>query len=288
MKTTRPKLLTPSIQKPLYGKRIIVTAPRNYGARLCQQLIERGALPLLMPTIETCVLENFAQLDATLQNLALFDWIAFTSRNGIDAFCQRWQDIGFPLATLNNFRLAAIGKDGERLDALGIKVDLLPTEPSPTGIVAELAQIPHICQQSILLPIPEVVGIPEPDVIPNFVTGLKNLGMKVTCIPTYRTQSIHRSLYEVELNLIRQGSIDAIAFSSTAEIASFLQMVATPRDYQQCTIACFGPYTAANARKLGLDVSIVAQDYSSFAGFTDAIAQALGSEGVGVGFPRPE
>ncbi|MBP5972888.1 uroporphyrinogen-III synthase [Brasilonema sp. CT11] len=274
-------MLTPSIQLPLHGKRIIVTAPRNYAARLSEQLINQGAMPFVMPTIETCSLENFTQLDAALQRIDAFDWIAFTSRNGIDAFFQRLEDLQINPFILTKCRLSAIGLDSERLAALGVKVDLVPKEPSPAGVIAELAKIPDIAQKNVLVPVPEVVGVPEPDVIPNFVAGLEKLGMNVTRVPTYRTRCLDKDIYEVELDLIRQGKIDVIAFSSTAEVAAFLQMVDSKSDYEHCAIspwldatriACFGPYTAANAKKLGLNVSIVAQDYSSFAGFAEAIA----------------
>jgi uroporphyrinogen-III synthase len=265
-------LLISSVQLLLHGKRILVTAPRTYAARLSEQLINQGALPILMPTIETCVLENFAQLDIALQQIDTFDWIAFTSRNGIDAFFQRLESLGLNHRVLKNCRLSAIGKDAERLAAFGVEVDLIPQQPSPQGMIAELAQIPNIQGKKILVPVPEVVGVPEPDVIPNFVAGLKNLGMSVTRVPTYLTRCLDKSFYEVELNLICQGKVDVIAFSSAAEVASFLQMFTAKADYQQCVIACFGPYTAANANKLGVNVSIIAQDYSSFAGFAEAIA----------------
>lgn len=266
------KLLTPSVQLALYGKRIIVTAPRNYAARLSQQLIAKGGLPLLMPTIETCRLENFAELDAALRRVDRFDWIAFTSRNGIDAFFQRMQELELSPSLLQNCQICAIGKDAERLAAFRIAVDLIPKEPSPTGIIAQLAAIPEIEQKTVLVPVPEVVGITEPDVVPNFVAGLASLGMSVTRVSTYMARCLDKALYDVELNLIRQGKIDAIAFSSTAEVESFLLMVNSKQDYEQCMIACFGPYTAANAKKLGVNVSIVAKDYSSFQGFAEAIA----------------
>jgi uroporphyrinogen-III synthase len=266
------KLLTPSIQLPLYGKRIIVTAPRNYAARLSEQLINQGGLPILMPTIETCLLDNFTELDIVLQQLKTFDWIAFTSRNGIDAFFQRLEALELNHSILTNCRLCAVGKDSERLAAFGVKADIIPTQSSPAGIVAELAKIPNIADQTVLVPVPEVVGVPEPDVIPNFVVGLESLGVKVTRVPIYKTQCLDKALYEVELSLIQQGKIQAIAFSSAVEILGFLQMMSSKSDYEQCAIACFGPYTAANAQQLGLNVSIVAQDYSSFAGFAEAIA----------------
>jgi uroporphyrinogen-III synthase len=266
------KLLTSSTQLPLHGKRILVTAPRNYAIRFSNQLVNQGALPLLMPTIETCPLENFTELDTALQNIEQFDWIAFTSRNGIEAFFQRLDELQINPLGLAKCQLCAIGIDSEKLAAFGFKVDIVPKESSPTGIIAELAQIPNISKQTVLVPVPEVLGVPEPDIVPNFIAGLKQLGMNVTRVPTYMTRCLEKTVYEVELGLIRQGKIDAIAFSSTAEIMGFLKMVYSKSDYENCVIACFGPYTAANAKKLGLDVAIVARDYSSFAGFTDAIA----------------
>lgn len=275
---TEHNLLIPSRDLPLSGKRILITAPRHYAARLCQQIITQGGLPLLMPTIETCLLSDFTQLDSALKRLKEFNWIAFTSRHGIHAFFHRLASLDLPIAVLSNSRLCAIGKDAELLDNYSCSMDLIPQEPSPQGIIAELSQIPDIDRQTVLLPVPEVVGIPEPNVVPDFVTGLQQLGMQVTRVPAYLTRCLHKSLYQVELNLLQSGKIDAIAFSSTAEVASFLQMVNSPRDYPNCPIACFGPYTAANARNLGLDVSIVSQDYSSFAGFAQAIGLFFASQ----------
>ncbi len=266
------EVLTPSNKLPLYSKRIIVTAPRNYASRLSQQIINFGGLPLLMPTIETCLLENYSELDTALRQLNEFDWLAFTSRNGIEAFFHRMKFLGLPTSILKSCHLCAIGKDSERLSDFGVKVDVIPTEPSPEGIIAELSKLPNIHEKTVLVPVPEVVGVPEPNVIPLFVSGLKQLGMKVTRVPTYTTRCMDKNIYDVELNLIRQGQIDVIAFSSTAEVEGFLKMVSSKRDYESCVVACFGPYTAANAKKLGVDVSICSKDYSSFQGFAEAIA----------------
>ena len=263
---------------PLYGRRIVVTAPRTYAARLATQLIEQGGLPLLLPAIETCCLEDYVALDAAIAILSDFDWIAFTSRNGIDAFYQRLVSLNVPLSRLRRCRLCALGKDGERLRSLGLEPDLIPADPSPVGAIAALAQMPGIEQQTVLVPAPEVRGLPEPNVMPNFIAGLQRLGLTVTRVPAYQTRPLPRELYAVELELIRAGKVDAIAFSSTAEVDSFLQMVDVNSDYLHCPIACFGPYTAANARAAGLDVRIVSEDYSSFTGFAAAIAKKLAPE----------
>ncbi|MBD2411900.1 uroporphyrinogen III synthase [Nostoc calcicola FACHB-389] len=273
IKSTEINLLTPSKKLPLYNKRILVTAPRNYAYRLSEQIIKKGGLPVLMPTIETCYLSNYTQLDTALSQIKEFDWIIFTSRNGITAFFHRMNDLDIPVSVLENCQLCALGKDSESLLSFSGKVDLIPRESGPRGIVAELSKLGRIHEKKVLIPAPEVVSLPEPNVIPNLITDLENLGIEVTRVPSYVTQGLDKNMYSIELNLIRQGNINVIAFSSTAEIESFLRMVNCPSDYEDCAIACFGPYTAANAQNLGVNVSIVSEDYSSFEGFAEAIAK---------------
>lgn len=267
--------LAPSEQRPLFGRRIAVTAPRNYALRFAQAILSRGGLPVLMPTIETTLLADYAELDRCLLERESLDWIAFTSRNGIEALLYRCEQLGLPVTALNDCRLAAIGQDAERLRSLGLRTDLVPREPSPRGIVAELGPQTPVHAPSILVPAPLVEGAPEPDVIPNFVADLERIGMRVTRVPAYRTRLLDRACYAVELDLVRQGAVDAIAFSSAAEVAAFLGMVDAPDDYRHCAICCFGPYTAANARLMGLTPAVVATDFSSFDGFAEAIAAGL-------------
>lgn len=267
--------LIPTNQLPLYGKRILITAPRNYAARLASEILIQGGIPVLMPTIETCLLEHYDELDQLLQNISQFDWIAFTSRNGIDGLIERLELLNLSLSILHSCKLSAIGKDVERLQELGLNVDLIPSEPSPQGIIAQLAQFPNINKQNILVPIPKVIGIPEPNIIPNFITGLQQLGMTVIPVSVYQTRCLDKSLYTVELELIKQVKIDIIAFSSTAEIEAFLQMVNHTQIDNKVIMACFGPYTGNNAKKLGLKVDIISKDYGSFTGFVQAIADYL-------------
>ncbi len=268
-------LLTPSSKLPLYGKRILVTAPKNYAFRFSEQIIKKGGIPVFMPTIETCYLSNYTELDHALSRIDKFNWIVFTSRNGIIGFFERMNNLNISVSALQNCRLCALGKDAEILSTFCGRVDLIPQESSPKGIVLELGKISQINQQTVLVPAPEFVDIPEPNVIPNLIADLQKLGMTITRTSSYITQCTDKHLYTVELNLIRQGMIDIIAFSSTAEVESFLRMINSHNDYENCIVACFGPYTAANTRNLGVNVSILSKDYSSFAGFTEAIAEFL-------------
>ncbi|NJN17895.1 MAG: uroporphyrinogen-III synthase [Oscillochloris sp.] len=273
MSIANTSLLIPAEQQPLAGRRVLVTAPRTYALRLAQAILAQGGLPILMPTIETVLLADYMLLDDCLRRRSDFDWIAFTSRNGIEALLHRCEQLGLEATALADCRLAAIGRDADRLAELGLDPDLLPDEPSPRGIVAALGRMPTSAGQTILVPAPHVEGFPEPDVIPNFVAELQNIGMCVTRVPAYRTRLLGREHYAVELDLLRHGAIDAIAFSSAAEVTGFLAMISGPDDYCNSTICCFGPYTAANAQHMGLEPAIVAGDFSSFDGFVAAIAQ---------------
>lgn len=268
-------MLIPAERRPLAGRRVLITAPRTYALRFAQAILARGGLPILMPTIETALLDDYAPLDDCLRRRGDFGWIAFTSRNGIEALLYRCEQLGLGVAALADCRLAAIGRDAERLAELGLGPDLLPDEPSPGGIVAALGRMPASAGRSILVPAPLVEGVAEPDVIPNFVAGLEAIGMRATRVPAYRTRLLDRARYAVELDLLRRGAIDAVAFSSAAEVAGFLAMVAGPEDYRGCAICCFGPYTAANARQMGVAPTVVAADFSSFDGFAAAIAAWL-------------
>ncbi|QUY45284.1 uroporphyrinogen-III synthase [Acaryochloris marina] len=266
-------LLLSTAQLPLDNKRIVMTAPRPYAARLATAMILQGGLPIVMPTIETCALDPSPSLDQALQHLKDFSWVAFTSRTGIQAVILRLQQLDIPLFLLNQCHICAIGQDAERLQELGVRVDLVPDESSPSGIVKELAQIPGIETQRILVPIPQVERIPEPDIVPEFLADLQQLGLTVVSAPAYVTRRLNATDYAVELEQIYQGRVDAIAFSSTAEISALLQMVDSKTLMKHCVIACFGPYTAGNAKALGLSVDIVSKDFSSFTGFVEAIAQ---------------
>lgn len=266
-------LLLSTARLPLGNKRIVITAPRPYAARLATAMILQGGLPIVMPTIETCALDPSPTLDQALQHLKDFSWVAFTSRTGIQAVILRLQQLDIPLFLLNQCHICAIGQDAEQLQELGIRVDLVPDESSPAGIVAKLAQIPGIETQRILVPIPQVERMPEPDIVPEFLADLQQLGLTVVSAPAYVTRRLDATDYAVELEQIYQGRVDAIAFSSTAEISALLQMVDSETLMKHCVIACFGPYTAGSAKALGLSVDIVSQDFSSFTGFVEAIAQ---------------
>lgn len=256
---------------PLYGKSILYTAPRNYAGRLGGLMIERGARPIWMPTIVIEPMEDYAEFDRALRDRDRYQWIAFTSRNGIEAFFNRLDALGLAAADFENVRFAAIGRDGNALAAGGIEPDLVPTVASTKGMVSELAAM-GLKDADVLVPVPDVVGMDEPLVIPEFVAALEQIGLRAHRVPAYVTARATDGL-SLGTELLLADKIDMIAFTSRGEIDGLLLHLGERRDVLNgdAVLAYFGPVTAAGARIRGLRRDLVAEDYSRFEGFVAAI-----------------
>lgn len=255
--------------------RVIITAPQGYAQRLEKALQEKDIATYSCPMIETKVLPEEAKMNQFLKEMQNYDYIAFSSRKAIESFSIALAKHPEAKLYLQQITLCAIGKDAEFLKKeLKISDVLLPDEASPMGIVAILKTRPDISGKRIAVLVPWVKDIPEPDVVPDFMRALQAIQMQVTRIDAYTTCASEENIQNRFAELIRTKTASCLVFTSGAEIEVALQ---TCKKHHLSTdsleIACFGPYTAAYARKKGLKVSIVAQDFSAFTGLATAIHQ---------------
>ncbi len=263
----------PTLQK---NKKVLFTTPEGYAQRLQDALDEVGVTPVSLPLIETIIQENNPGLEAFITNPKDIDWIAFSSRKAIEAFAQHKERLKVPNEVFKNIKFCAIGKDAEYMRSLlGIRPNIIPKEPSPAGIVEALKSLPDISGKRIIVLAPEVEGIKEPNVVPDFIDQLSNLGMEVQGIHVYTTRPTVISKKKEWLDAILNGEYDVIAFTSTAEVEAFLLLTAGHQIPLSQTFACFGPYTASNARNMGLKIEIIASDFSSFKGFAKEIVETI-------------
>ncbi len=269
--------LVPRHDLPLHGKTILFTLPRNYAGRLGRLMIEHGARPVWMPTIVIEPMADYREFDRALRNRDEYEWIAFTSRNGIEAFFSRMDALGLEPADFANVKIAAIGNDGRALEQGGIKPDLVPSVPSPQGIADELAE--RGSRGTVLVPVPDVIGMEEPRVVPDFIAALEEVGLTTRRVPAYVTAKATEGL-SVGTVMLREGEIDMIAFASRGEVESLLLHLGDERSILDgnAAVACFGPITAAGARKRNIRVDVVATDYSRFEGFIEAMEQYFKDE----------
>lgn len=254
------------------GKKVFFGTPAGYAERLAEEIHKAGGIPFSLPLIETVIPDVNPAIDSLLNHLDEIDFIAFSSRKAIEALFEKADSSDIKLLDEGSIKLCTIGKDSELLkNKYGLKPFIQPAEPSPRGIINELSELEGIKGKNIAVLAPSVRHIPEPDVVPDFIAGLEEIGMNVKRVDAYYTALAKELDFEEYRDKLAKGYYDVIAFTSTAEIEVFLLLMNDRHIADKQVIACFGPYTAANALELGLHVDVVADDFSSFAGLIESI-----------------
>lgn len=219
----------------LEGRRVVITRPGADARRLAARLRALGATPIVAPAIEIEFTDP-PELDAALARLATYDWIVFTSRNGVEAVFRR-------LAALEGPRVAAIGPaTAAALRARGVEPDLVP---------------PRYIAEAVLEALGDVRGLrfllPRADLARRLLAdGLRARGAFVEEIAAYRTKPA--STPNADL-----AHADAVTFTSSSTVRSFCQQNRIPPGTK---VVCIGPITAATAQKLGVTVTHVADEYT--------------------------
>lgn len=260
-------------ENPLEGKTILVTAPSNYAYRFANVIEEAGGKAILFPTIQTIINPNTKAIDSIWKQAESIDWLVLPSRKAMDAFFDRIDSTS--LNSISKLRFCAIGNDINYLkEKYNTIAAIEPKESGPNGIVEELGKQANIQGQNIVVIAPLVIGVEEPNVIPNFIRDLKRLKANVTKAEGYITQLSDSLNYLNEIELLKNGKIDIIAFTSTAEIEALIKLTSLELIDKQI-VACFGPYTGNNAKEFGLNPEYIGQKYSSFEDFVSGITEYL-------------
>ncbi|CAN6167483.1 unnamed protein product [Urochloa humidicola] len=285
----------------LAGRRVAFTTPQTggggaYGGRLGALLRQRGARPVPVPTIAVHP-HDPDRLSPFLLPGALdpFAALAFTSRSGISAFSRALPSSHHPLsdpcadASALPFTVAALGSDADLLDGAflsrlcgdaGRRVTVLvPDVATPAGLVEALGRGSG---RRVLCPVPEVVGLREPPVVPDFLAGLEAAGWVAVRAPAYATCWAGPGCAEA-LVAPDAAAPDAVVFTSTAEVEGLLKGLDAAgwswarlrTRWPGMVVAAHGPVTAAGARSLGVEVDVVSARFSSFHGVVDALASTL-------------
>lgn len=240
--------------RPLFGKRILVTRPRHQAGELSRLLMERGALPVPAPAV-VVEEDDHSLLDGALAKLKAYQWTVFTSANAVEIFFKRLQAAGLDARALDGLRIAAIGPaTGKRLAAHGIRADWLPEVYTSRGILDGLARM-DVAGQRFLLPRADIAGRELPD-------GLVRLGAIVGEVTLYKNR-LPVGLPEAARSMLVRGQVDAATFTSPSTVANLLHLLGDEAGcLQRTVIACIGPVTEAAAREAGLRVDIVAREHT--------------------------
>ncbi|MBN1376126.1 MAG: uroporphyrinogen-III C-methyltransferase [Dehalococcoidia bacterium] len=236
----------------LFGRRVLITRAGLQSADFEAQLFERGAVPVKFPMIEIKAIKRNSKLDTAIKQLGSYDWIIFTSVNGVDIFFQRLQKHGLDARALSGTKIGAIGPATSRLlENRGVVADYIPVVYTAQGIVD------GIKSQSMQ---GKRVLIPRADIADDeLVQGLTRMKAKVDNIHVYRTV---RPEYDVRQfkKLVLDKEIDIITFTSSSTVKNFIAVLNSKEIAKiRAIIACIGPKTAMTASNAGFRVNIVAK-----------------------------
>lgn len=242
--------------RPLMGKRIVVTRAREQASDLVKRLSELGAECLECPTIKVVPPDDLKPLDAAIENISSFDWLVFTSVNGVNFFFERLFEKNRDARDLN-MRTACIGPaTAKRLFDFGINTDILPESYRAESVV-EAFKAEDIKGKKILLP---RAGEARP-VLP---VELRKMGAQVDEVTAYRTNEVHENA-DVLLQRLEEKTIDLVTFTSSSTVKNFKALL-PPEKFDHLmkgvTVASIGPITADTARDLGFDVCISAKSFT--------------------------
>ncbi|MBI2683019.1 MAG: uroporphyrinogen-III synthase [Acidobacteriales bacterium] len=242
----------------LSGKRVLVTRARNQAAALARLLEAQGAEVILVPTIEIVPPQSYQPLDKALHKIQSYDWLILTSVNGVQALKKRMDKLDVDSGMLRRLKVVAIGPaTRDALEALGVRVDVMPDEYKAESVVSALEG--RVSGKTVLLVRAKVAR----DVIPQ---RLREAGATVDVAEAYETvlPSTSRRRLAEALNGRNRPHIITFTSSSTARnFVSLLPQGQSPKVLLEgVRLASIGPVTSATLREVGLWVDMEAKEFT--------------------------
>jgi uroporphyrinogen III methyltransferase / synthase len=239
--------------KPLFGKRIVLTRAQDQARDFSQLLAAYGAEPVEVPTIKIIPPASWQAIDDAITRLNIYQWLVFTSVNGVRPFMERLHMAGKDARALAHLRLCAIGpRTSQQLEDYGLISDVIPAEYQAEGVIAALAHV-GICGSRILIPRAEVAR----EILPE---QLRELGATVDVISVYRTIAPVIDVASLTHQL-HEGRVAAATFTSSSTVRNFVEFFggrdAVKPLVARVVIACIGPITARTAEEYGLTVTVI-------------------------------
>lgn len=250
--------------RPLFGRRVIVTRMREQASELSAGLRLLGAEPVELPVLRIRQRPNAQDLEWCVTNVSSFWWLCFTSAQAVEPFFAEMQRRRLDARALAGTRLACVGPATARaLSAHGLIADVVPERATAADLVEALAPQVYAGQKVLF-----VRGEPVSDTL---VSGLTKLGLEVRQTIVYTAEPDDEAAGRAEA-LLAEGA-DAVTFASSATIGHFLEATgeAGRRLCAASRVVCIGPVTARAAESLGLRVDAVAPK-ASMAGLLVALA----------------
>jgi uroporphyrinogen III methyltransferase/synthase len=244
--------------QPLFGKRVLVTRAREQAGSASSLLRERGADPVVVPTIEIHPPSDPSpMIEAVAELAARYDWVVLTSANGVDRLFAEIVRQGKDARAFGTAKIAAIGPGtAAALERHGLSADVVAKEHKGEGLAAELLGAVD-GNARVLVARAEVARDALPD-------ALRAAGCTVDVVAVYKTRAPPRALLEGLSTLLDAREIDAVLFTSSSTVdhlCDALEARASELLAKTC-VASIGPITTETASKRGVRVDVTASEFT--------------------------
>lgn len=238
--------------RPLFGQTVLVTRPAGQGGEMIDRLETLGAKVLVQPAIEISEPDDWSKVDRAIKKLQDYDWLVFSSRNGVEYFLNRLAELSLDLRALGGAKLAAIGSaTAAALAEYHLKVDLLPDEYRAEALVEAL--VPEAAGKRFLL----LRASRGREVL---AETLLAAGADVEQVVVYKSTDVTKPNEEVAAAL-RAGEIDWTTATSSAIARSLVALFGG--DLTRTQLAAISPLTAGVLDELGCKPTTVASDFTA-------------------------
>jgi len=244
-------------KKPLFGKRIVITRARAQASSLVSNLSKLGALCIEIPTIQIIGPKDTIPLKKSIKNIKDYDWLVFTSVNGVKFFFDTLFDMGYDVRVLGHLKFACIGPvTKERLKNYGIISDILPKTYRAESVIDAFSTV-EIKNKKILLPRAKQARTILPE-------ELTKMGAQVDDVAAYETL-LNTDREKDLIALLENNEIDAITFTSSSTVSNFMSQLKSKNAkklLKNVVIASIGPITSDTAKSFDIEPDIEAKQFT--------------------------
>jgi uroporphyrinogen III methyltransferase/synthase len=244
--------------RPLFGKRVLITRPRHQASELANRIEALGGRAVCLPAVTIGAPDDWSPVDRALEQLGDYQWLVFTSSNGVDAFIRRLRQTGRDLRALGGLRLAVIGPaTAVALRAYHLEADVTPETFNSEGLAAGL--LPLVAGERVLLA--------RADRGVELLREELSAVARVDQVAVYSQRDAPLDRSEPSLRMMSEGKIDFVTLTSS-NIARALIGVLDESAREQVrrgrtALVCISPRTSAAVRELGLPVAAEASTFTT-------------------------
>jgi len=225
---------------------------------MADQIAAAGGRPVLFPTISLEPPADLGLLDACIARVGGYDWVIFTSVNGVERFFERYFALGRDIRDMAGPRIGSIGPiTAAALRKLGLKVDLLAREFRAEGILDQLRP-EDVLDRRFLIPRAEKAR----EILPEQIVSK---GGQVEVVPVYRTVPPADGRIDEIRAMLKERRLDVITFTSSSTVTHFVEMLGAAEVgglTEGVVVASIGPITSGTIRENGLTVHVEAAEYT--------------------------